>query len=70
MYRVNALAVASRFSMSNLVNVAGLISPVVGIPATTLATAITNAQNTITVVSATRFRPPNFYVEIGAEILR
>ena len=36
---------------------------------TTLASAITAAQVTITVASNTSFPPPNFYVSIGSEIL-
>ena len=68
-YRINALAVASKFSISNLLNFASLLNPVAGIPATSLNGAITNAEKTITVASATPFGPPNFYIKIGAEIL-
>jgi hypothetical protein len=69
LYRLNALAVTSKFSISSLLNLAGLLSPVAQVPATTLAAAITSAQTTITVANAAPFRPPNFYVAIAAEIL-
>lgn len=68
-YRVNALALACKYSISNLLTIAGLLNPVGAVPATTLAAAITVAQNTITVMSAQLFRPPSFYIEIGSEIL-
>jgi len=69
LYRINALAVASKFSITSLLNVAGLLNAVALAPATTLAAAITSAQKTITVASAAPFRPPNFYVTIGTETL-
>jgi hypothetical protein len=68
-YRINALAVASNLSVSALLNFAKLLSPAAGVPATTLTAAITAAQNTITVTSATPFGPPNFYIQIGSEFL-
>jgi hypothetical protein len=68
-YRINALAVASKLSVSALLNFAKLLNPVAGVPTTTLTAAITAAQNTITVASATPFGPPNFYIQIGSEIL-
>jgi len=69
LYRINVLAVASRFSITSVLNIAGLLNPVALAPATTLAATITSAQKTITVASAAPFRPPNFYITIGAEIL-
>ena len=69
LYRVNSLAVASKFSVSNLLKLATLLSPPAAAPATTLASPITNSQNTIIVASATSFAPPNFYLKIGAEVL-
>jgi len=68
-YRINALAVASKFSISNLLSVARLLSPVPGTPSTTLAAAISGAQTTIAVALATSFGPPNFYILIGTEVL-
>lgn len=68
-YRVNALAVASKFSVSTLLNFVGLLNNLAAVPATTLTTAITTSQNTITVASNAPFRPPNFYIKIGAKIL-
>ena len=68
-YRINSLAAASKFAISDLLKVAKLLNPVAGIPSTTLAADITAVQNTITVASAKPFGPPNFYIEIGAEIL-
>jgi hypothetical protein len=69
LYRINGLAVASKFSISGLLNLAGLLTPVVLAPATSLAAAMSVAQKTLTVTTAAPFRPPNFYVTIGSEVL-
>lgn len=70
MYRVNALAVASRLKISDLLNFVRLLSPVTATPSTTLASAITNAQQTtITVASVAPFPPANFYIQIAGEVL-
>ena len=69
LYRINGLAVASKFSITGLLNLAGLLTPVAPAPATTLAAAMSAAQKTITVTSAAPFRPPNFYATIGSEVL-
>jgi hypothetical protein len=68
-YRINELARVSKFSISSLLGIAKLLSPAAAAPATALSAAITDVQNTITVVSATLFGPPNFLIEIGAETL-
>jgi hypothetical protein len=110
-YRANALAVASGFPVSDLLSVAGLLSPAAATPAaalaplfaspaatlaflaqaknvqqsalsidaltylltppaaTTLASAITAAQTSITVAGDAGFPPANFYIAIGSEIL-
>jgi hypothetical protein len=69
LYRINGLAVASKLSITSLLNFACLLNPVAAAPATTLAVAISAAQKTIVVTSAAPFRPPNFYISIGAEVL-
>jgi hypothetical protein len=118
MYRVNALAKASKYSLSNLITVAGLLNPAAATPAaalaplfaspaatfnflseavniqksplsldaitylltppapvvigasTTLTAPITSAQSTISVASDAGFPAPNFYIQIGSEILQ
>jgi hypothetical protein len=118
MYRVYALAKTSKFSLSNLLTVAGLLSPSALTPvaalapllaspaatlaflseagdiqksglsldaitylltppaplvigaSTTLTTAITSVQTTVTVASDAGFPAPSFYIQIGSEILQ
>lgn len=53
-------------AMSSAVTATG---PVIAAGSTTLAAAITAAQTTITVISAIGFPSPNFYINIGSEIL-
>ena len=53
-------------AMSVAVNVSG---PVVSAVGTTLTLPITSGQNNLTVQSAIGFPAPNFYINIGAEIL-
>ena len=68
-YRQNALATASKLKVSDLLNIAKLLGPPAVAPATALAAPITVSQTTISVTAAAAFGPPNFYVQIGAEIL-
>jgi hypothetical protein len=53
-------------TMSSAVNGSGPVAPAAS---TTLTAAITGAQTSITVASAIGFPAPNFYINIGAEIL-
>ena len=59
-------ALRSLEAMSQKVTGSG---PVLTTASATLAAAITNTQTTITVTSAIGFPAPNFYINVGAEIL-